>query len=133
MLERLFRAIRQTVTRFTISVDQKIPELRRAELRRRWASGHLRMWGIRIMLEWAREVVHRLLEGRDESLENGKTPGERSYNGQRPSPDHTDAFVRFLQDYKAHIDEEFEEGADVRQPQPRRSGPPDSPSAPTPK
>jgi hypothetical protein len=83
------------------------------------------------MLEWAREVVHRLLESHDESLKNGKTPGEHSHIGQHPSADHIDAFDRFLQDYKAHIDEEFEQSGEVRQPQRRTYGPPDSPSAPT--
>lgn len=88
------------------------------------------------MLERAREVLQRLMRSRDASLENGKTPGEHSYNGQDSSlsdhtGDHTDAFDRFLQDYKAHIDEEFQESTQVRQPQPRKCGPPDSPAAPT--
>jgi hypothetical protein len=83
------------------------------------------------MLEWARDVVQRLLRSRDAPLENAKTPGEHSYNGEGSPPDHTGAFDRFLQDYKAHIDEEFEESTQVRRPQPHTCGPPDSPSAPT--
>ncbi len=85
------------------------------------------------MLEWAREVVHRLLRGRDAPLEKGsKTPGEHTRNGQASSSDPSGAFDRFLRDYKAHIDAEFQEGGtQVRQPQPRTCGPPDSPSAPT--
>ena len=83
------------------------------------------------MLEWAREVVHRLLGSRDAPLETAKTAGEPSYSGQDSSTNHTEAFDRFLQDYKAHIDEEFEESTEVRQPQPRTCVPPDSPSAPT--
>jgi hypothetical protein len=83
------------------------------------------------MLERAREVVQRLLRSRDAPLENGKTPGEHSHKRQHPSADHTDAFDRFLQDYKAHIDEDSEKSTPVTQPQPRTCDPPDSPSAPT--
>jgi hypothetical protein len=83
------------------------------------------------MLEWAREVVQRLLRSRNEPLENAKSPDEQSYNGEGSSTHHTDAFDRFLQDYKAHIDDELDESTEVRQPQPRRCGPQDSPSAPT--
>jgi hypothetical protein len=86
------------------------------------------------MFEWAREVVHSFLGSREASSKNGKTPGEHSHNGhngQHPTSDHTDAFDRFLEDYKAHIDEEFQEIKEVRQPRPRTCGPPDSPSVPT--
>ena len=83
------------------------------------------------MLEWTREVLQRLLRSRDEPLESAKMPDEQSYNGEDSSTHHTDAFDRFLQDYKAHIDDEFEESTQVRQPRPRTCGPPDSPSAPT--
>jgi hypothetical protein len=83
------------------------------------------------MFERAREILQRMLGSRDAPLENTKPPEEHNYNGHDSSPHHTDAFDRFLQDYKAHIDEEFEESTQVRQPQPRTCGPPDSPSAPT--
>jgi hypothetical protein len=81
------------------------------------------------MLGWAREVLQRLLRSSGAPLRSGEPSIER-YNGQGYSLDHTDAFDRFLQDYKAHIDEEFEEHPQIRQPQPRRYGPPDSPSVP---
>jgi hypothetical protein len=82
------------------------------------------------MLDRAREVVERLLRSHGAPLRKAECSGAH-YNGQGSSPDHTDAFERFLQDYKAHIDEEFEESMQVRQPQPRTCGPRDSPSAPT--
>lgn len=88
------------------------------------------------MLERAREVVHRLLRSRDAPPDTGERetstrPGEHSRNDEASSSDPSGAFDRFLRDYKAHIDEEFEEDAQVRQHQPRACGPPDSPSAPT--
>jgi hypothetical protein len=82
------------------------------------------------MLERAREVFQRLVRSNDAPLRKAESSGEH-HNGQASSPDHTDAFDRFLQDYKAHIDEEFEESTQVRQPQPRTCGPRDSLSAPT--
>ena len=92
--------------------------------------GAIRETGVRFTISAIKRS--RLLRSRDASLENGKTPGEHSYNGQGSSSSgHTDAFDRFLQDYKAHIDDELDESTEVRQPQPRRCGPQDSPSAPT--
>jgi hypothetical protein len=83
------------------------------------------------MLEQVREVVQRLLRSRDAPLDNAEAPGKPSYNGKESSADRTGAFERFLRDYKARVDEEFEEGRQVRQRQPRTCGPPDSPSVPT--
>jgi hypothetical protein len=72
------------------------------------------------MLERAREVVQRLLRSHEAPLRKSE-----------PTDHTTGAFDRFLQDYKAHIDEEFEETTQVRQYQPRKCGPRDLPSAPT--
>jgi hypothetical protein len=80
------------------------------------------------MLERAREVVQRLLRSTEAPLRKAESSGEHQ-NGQGSPPDHSDAFDRFLRDYKAHIDEE--ESAQVRQLQPRTYGLRDWPAAPT--
>lgn len=57
--------------------------------------------GVNIMLKWAREVMHRLLQDQNTSLETGHGSDERSRNGQGTS----EGFDRFLREFEANNDE----------------------------
>ena len=59
------------------------------------------------MLEWARQLVHRLLQDDSTSLESGKEPGGRTLGGRGT----TRGFDRFLQEFQAHNEENFHEGS----------------------
>ena len=54
------------------------------------------------MLEWAREVMHRLLQDQNTSLEARNKPGEPTHNGPGST---TRGFDRFLQELEANNDE----------------------------
>ncbi len=54
------------------------------------------------MLEWAREVMHRLLQDQDTSVEGRKRPDESAHDGQGRT---TGGFDRFLQEFEANNDE----------------------------
>jgi hypothetical protein len=57
---------------------------------------------VKIMLEWAREVMHRLLQDQNTSLEARNKPGEPTHDGQGSS---TGGFDRFLQEFEANNEE----------------------------
>ena len=54
------------------------------------------------MLEWAREVMHRLLQDQDTSLETRNRSDELTQDGQGRT---TGGFDRFLQEFEAGNDE----------------------------
>jgi hypothetical protein len=57
---------------------------------------------VNIMLEWAREVMHRLLQDQNTSLESGKGPEDLTGDGQGRT---RGGFDRFLQEFEANNDE----------------------------
>jgi hypothetical protein len=61
--------------------------------------------GVKIMLEWAREVMHRLLQDQNTSLETGQGPDERTRNGQGTN----EGFDRFLREFQANNDESLQQ------------------------
>ena len=56
------------------------------------------------MLEWARQVMHRLLQDQNTSLETGGRLDEHTLNGLGQT---TGGFDRFLQEFEANNDEEM--------------------------
>ena len=58
--------------------------------------------GVKIMLEWAREVMHRLLQDQNTSLGTGKGPEGLTRNEQGRT---REGFDRFLQEFEANNDE----------------------------
>jgi hypothetical protein len=63
---------------------------------------HPKYWGVKIMLEWARQVMHRLLQDQNTSLETGRGLNEHTRNEQGRT---TGGFDRFLQEFEANNDE----------------------------
>ena len=95
-------AMPETHGRFTNSIPAGFPPQKTYKIHPLVRGLASNVVGVKIMLEWAREVMHRLLQDQNTSLEARNRPGEPTHDGQGST---TGGFDRFLQEFEANNDE----------------------------